>query len=101
MAGRKAEYERTTKETRIKVKLVLDGEGKTEIETGMGALTLRLPRDVGVRVEVRGPVSHVTADEGLTRSDDVYVNEAYGTSDRTVDISLTVGVGAVRLELGE
>ena len=36
MAGRKAEYERTTKETRIKVGLVLDGEGKTEIETGMG-----------------------------------------------------------------
>ncbi|MDY7000325.1 MAG: imidazoleglycerol-phosphate dehydratase HisB [Thermodesulfobacteriota bacterium] len=36
MSGRKAEYERTTKETRIKVELVLDGEGKTEIETGMG-----------------------------------------------------------------
>ena len=36
MSGRKAEYERTTKETRIKVGLVLNGEGKTEIETGMG-----------------------------------------------------------------
>ena len=36
MAQRIAEIERNTKETQIKLQLNLDGEGKYEIETGMG-----------------------------------------------------------------
>ncbi len=36
---REAEITRTTKETDISCKLVLDGSGKAEIDTGVGFLT--------------------------------------------------------------
>jgi len=72
-----------------------------EIEAGIGTLTLQLPEDIGVRVETRGSLGNVHADEGLTRSGDVYVNAAYGQSERTLEITLTVGVGSVRLTTEE
>ncbi len=87
--------------------LVLDLQGAwpqsawVEIEAGIGALTLRLPTDVGVRVEVRGSLSNVSADEGLQQSDNVYTNAAYGQTDRQVDVTLSVGIGRVELTTGE
>ncbi|HID88445.1 MAG TPA: hypothetical protein EYH27_05360 [Anaerolineales bacterium] len=87
--------------------LVLDLRGAwpqstwVEIEAGIGALTLRLPTDVGVRVEVRGSLSNVSADEGLQQSDNIYTNAAYNQTDRQVDITLSVGIGRVELTTGE
>ena len=71
---------------------------KARIEGGVGEKTLRLPTDVGVRVEVETGVGSVDA-RGLRKEGNVYTNDAYGESDVTLDVDLEVGVGAVDLEL--
>jgi len=69
------------------------------IEAGVGALTLLLPEDVGVRVtRVQSGIGAIEVDDGLTREGDAYVNDAYGTSPVTIDISIESGVGATVLE---
>lgn len=40
--AREASVERNTKETEIKLKLTLDGTGYSDIETGVGSLTICL-----------------------------------------------------------
>jgi hypothetical protein len=71
-----------------------------EVEGGIGEATLRLPRDVGVRVEVQGGLGSVHAN-GFTKDGNTYVNEAYGTSDVTLRMDVQAGLGAINLELGE
>ena len=69
------------------------------IKGGVSSLTLRLPSDTGVRVEISG-ISRVNAG-GLVKEDNAYVNEAYGKSDVTLDIFIEAGLGEINLEVGE
>lgn len=75
------------------------GSAGVEIESGMGALTLRLPRDIGVRVAIKDAIGEVSADAGLTRSGDAYVNQAYGETENELTIEVTIGLGSLDLEL--
>ncbi len=74
------------------------GSARVDVMAGAGSLTLRLPEDVGVRVEVEGGLSNIQADEAFTLSDGAYVNGAYGQAETELLIELAVGVGSVRLE---
>jgi hypothetical protein len=67
-----------------------------QITTGVGAVTLRLPDDVGVYVDVEGGLSSVDA-SGLERQDDAYVNDAFGQVETELRIQVTTGIGALRL----
>jgi len=82
----------------------LTGDWQTDldadIEAGVGQITVRLPRSVGVRVDVSVGIGGVNA-SGLTRDGDDYVNDAYGESDVTLRIDIRGGVGGINLELGE
>lgn len=69
------------------------------VTTGSGMLSLRLPRDVGVRVEMEGGLGNVEADADLYYEDGVYTNDAYGEAAVNLLIEVTVGVGSVELEL--
>ena len=73
---------------------------EADISGGVGKLVLRLPRDVGVRVDVEKGIGRIKAD-GFTRRGGAYVNEAYGESDVTLRIDCTTGIGEIILELGE
>jgi hypothetical protein len=67
------------------------------IEAGAANITVRLPKDVGVRVEVvAGPIA-INA-FGLTKDGNVYTNAAYGVSDVTLQIKMEAGVGQIDLE---
>ena len=66
------------------------------ITAGVGAVTLHLPDDVGVRVEVEGGLSSVDA-SGLDREGDAYVNDAFGEAEVELRIHVTTGIGALRL----
>jgi hypothetical protein len=70
------------------------------LEGGAGKATLRLPRDVGVRVDVLGGLGKVNA-PGFTKDGDSYVNDVYGESEVTVRVDVQVSLGAIDLELGE
>jgi hypothetical protein len=68
------------------------------IETGAADLTVRLPRDVGVRVEVDAGPTAVSAPD-LTQNGNVYTNDAYGSADVNLRIDINAGIGVITLEL--
>jgi hypothetical protein len=87
-----------------KLDLDLSGDWQQDldarIEGGVGGVALRLPRDVGVRVEKGSGLGVVNA-SGFSKEGNVYVNEAYDQSDVTLHIEIEAGVGAIDLKLGE
>jgi hypothetical protein len=80
----------------------LTGDWKADLEAsmkgGVGGLKVTLPRDVGVRVEAESGLGAVGA-PGFNRNGDIYTNDAYGSSDVTLDIKLEVGMGGAELNL--
>jgi len=71
-----------------------------QIHGGVGQATIRLPRDVGVRVKASGGLGSISAHE-FKRDGDYYVNDAYGKSPITLHVEVEGGVGQIVLELGE
>lgn len=72
------------------------GSADVKITAGIGSVTLRLPDDVGVRVETEDGPTSVDA-SGLRRTGDAYVNDAFGETDTELRIQITTGVGSIRL----
>jgi len=70
------------------------------IDSGAGDLNLRLPKDVGVRVEVDRGANMVEA-PGLTQDGNIYTNAAYGVSEVTLQIDLKAGIGLINLEVAQ
>jgi hypothetical protein len=70
------------------------------IKTGAAIVTVRLPKEVGVRVEVEPSPTAVNA-SGLTKDGNVYTNAAYGVSDVTLRINIKAGIGQLYLEVAE
>jgi hypothetical protein len=68
------------------------------IDAGATTITVRLPRDVGARVEIEeGP--HTIEATGLTQDGDVYTNAAYGVSEVTLQVHMETGIGQINLEV--
>jgi hypothetical protein len=82
----------------------LDGKWKDDlaasIHGGVGQATLKLPRDIGVRVVAHGGLGAINASE-FSKDGDAYVNEAYGKSPVTLRIEVEGGVGEINLEMGQ
>jgi hypothetical protein len=81
----------------------LSGEGRgnlvADINAGAGALRLRVPSHIGVRVVGhRDGIGSYKAD-GLIQDGDALVNSAYEDADVRYDITLRRGVGDVTIEL--
>lgn len=71
------------------------------IEGGLGDLTLIVPEDVGVRIDVDLGLGDVRAD-GFRVDGDAYVNDAYEAgADVTLSINVQGGAGQITLEQGE
>jgi len=65
-------------------------------DTGAANITVRLPKDVGVRVEVEAGLGRIEA-SGLKQNGYVYTNKAYGTSEVTLHINIMTGIGQINL----
>jgi N-terminal domain of toast_rack, DUF2154/Domain of unknown function (DUF5668) len=80
--------------------LDLTGERKTnldgDIEGGVGEAIVHLPKDIGVRVIASGGIGSVSA-SGLKHDGDAYVNDQYGKSPTTIDLTIHGGVGSINL----
>lgn len=72
------------------------GSADVDITAGVGSLTLYLPDDVGVQVEVEGGLTNVETDD-LQRLGDAYVNDAFGEAEIELHIHVTTGIGSLRL----
>ncbi len=66
------------------------------IEGGVGQATIRLPKDVGVRADVSGGIGSVDA-RGLHREGDAYVNDQYGKTPTSIELTVHGGIGEIRL----
>jgi hypothetical protein len=76
-----------------------DDDLAVSVQGGVGQLTVRLPDDIGARVEVTGGLGAVNA-SGLRTEGDAYVNDAYGSSAVTIQVDIEGGLGEVNLEIG-
>jgi outer membrane murein-binding lipoprotein Lpp len=66
------------------------------IDTGAADVSVRLPKDIGVRVEVdRGPA--VIEAAGLTQDGNVYTNAAYAVTNVTLHVNISAGIGRINL----
>lgn len=70
------------------------------ITSGAANVSLQLPKDVGVRVEVDAGPTLVDA-PGLTQEGNVYTNAAYGVSAVTLQIKMDAGIGWINLAVAE
>ena len=68
------------------------------IQGGVGEATVMLPSEVGVRARAEGGLGNINA-KGLKKEGDSYVNEAYGSSDVTLEIDVQGGIGQINLEV--
>ena len=66
------------------------------IRGGAGDATVYLPKDVGLSATVTGGLGEVSVN-GLHKSGDKYVNDAYGTAAVNIKLDITGGVGSVKL----
>ncbi|MGB3617484.1 MAG: toast rack family protein [Catalinimonas sp.] len=77
-----------------------DHDFGAELNGGIGEVTLVLPRDVGVRVDLAG-LGSVDADRGFIKDGNEYRNEVYGDSPHTLRIEVNGALGSVSLELAD
>lgn len=82
--------------------ITLDFTGKwadsaeIDMTAGVGSITLRLPDNVGVKVEAEG-MSNINAPGFHLRNDRYYVNNAFGEAEIELLINITTGVGSINL----
>jgi len=84
-------------------KIDLSGPRTTDmtarIQSGVGKLTVRLPKGVGVRVNIRDAGIGQFVADGFTMQGSAYVNDAYSTAGPKIELDLVRGIGDVTLVL--
>jgi hypothetical protein len=73
-----------------------DHDVTAAITGGVGELSITLPSEIGVRVNMDTALVSVTT-TGLEKDGDGYVNQAYGTAPNTLTLDLQTGIGSVKL----
>ena len=69
-----------------------------EITGGVGQLTIYLPSDVGVIVDVELGIAAIDT-RGLQKAGNTYTNDAYSKSEVTLRIEIEGGIGDILLEV--
>ncbi len=81
--------------------LEFSGEWKQDasirIEVGVGGVTVRMPREVGVRVEAQKHFLSGLHLEGFEKRDDDYYSKSYDGAKVRVSIRVTTGVGGFKV----
>ncbi|WP_233434916.1 toast rack family protein [Mesobacillus jeotgali] len=77
----------------------LGGEWKesfdARISSGVGKMTVILPKDTGVRVHAQKGIGSSSFENLISKGDGVYVNEAYEDAKVKIDLDADLGVGEV------
>jgi hypothetical protein len=67
------------------------------VEMGIGSVTLRLPRDLGVRINRSSFLTSFSAPD-MSREGSSYVSRNWGDATRNVTIDLSAALGAINIE---
>jgi hypothetical protein len=76
---------------------VWSSSSQVEVKMAMGELTLRLPRNAGVRIRMDKFLSSFEP-VGLVRRGEVFESRNYGQAERHLDLDLTTAMGGVNVE---
>lgn len=68
------------------------------INGGVGATTLYLPRDIGVRVQADKGIGSISSRDFVKKGDSL-VNEAYGETNIEINVDIDTGIGSITLKL--
>ena len=68
------------------------------IDGGIGSAKVYLPEDIGVRVDVDKGIGSVHA-RGMIKRGSFYTNEAFGSTETSIDITIDAGIGSIDLRL--
>jgi len=77
----------------------LSASGRVKIDGGLGEIVLILDEDAPIRVNASVGLGGIDADDGLIRMGKSYQTAAYADANVRLDVSVSGGVGAIRLEL--
>jgi hypothetical protein len=69
-----------------------------QIAGGVGQVTVRLPKDVGVKAYAAGGIGTVQASGGLHKDGSEYTNDALGKSKQTIRLDVKGGIGEIELQ---
>jgi DUF4097 and DUF4098 domain-containing protein YvlB len=75
------------------------GKNSLSVDAGTGDVTLYLPRNIGIRLEVDNGTGDVRV-VGLQQDDDGWTNELAATATDSLDIQIDVGTGDVAVIVG-
>jgi hypothetical protein len=77
------------------------GKSKAKISLGVGSATVRIPADLPVRIETDksflSSVDFSNADSHFLEGDDFYETDDFRTSDYSLDLEISVGLGSVEI----
>jgi hypothetical protein len=76
------------------------GNTSASVKMGMGSVTLRVPRDVGMRVNRSAVLTRFTAD-GLTERDGTFFTPNWETAARKLAVDIEAAFGTVKIEWGD
>jgi hypothetical protein len=82
----------------------LDHSAVVNIELGLGKITIKVPRNFGVKIESeKSFLSHISIDEDDFREVDsnVYQTKNYGKTKGELNLYIEVGMGSVEVERGK
>lgn len=96
MAVRLLEVEMGFGELKLDLGGPWDHDLEAHIRGGIGQATVRLPREVGVRVKASGGIGGITV-QGLREHDGYYVNDAYDKLGVRLRIDISGGIGHINL----
>lgn len=88
-------------ETTLDLTGVRTSDVDVKIEAGVGRLTIKLPKDVGVRVTGREDGIGDASADGFAIDGNAWINGAYGEPGPKIEVDLQRGVGEVNLLLGD
>ncbi len=73
-------------------------QARLKFNVGIGKVTLRLPRTVGVRIKVNKSFFSSVDIDDVYKRDGYYYNDRWNNSDATMDIQINAGIGRVVIE---
>jgi hypothetical protein len=72
-------------------------DAEVRVQVGVGGVTIRMPRDIGVRVEAEKNLFSGVHLEGFNKRDSLYYSENYDRAKHRVTVRVETGIGGFRV----
>ncbi len=70
---------------------------KANIKGGVGEITIKIPDDIGVKIEISGILGDINI-PSFKKKNKTYINELYGKTSETLYLDIFGGIGEVNIE---